>query len=568
MAILTVEDLTFTYSGAKEPALRNLSMEIQEGEFILLCGPSGCGKTTFLRACKPELAPFGRWDGSIRCDGKPLDRLDERRSAAEIGYVMQNPDSQIVTDQVWHELAFGLENLGLPSPVIRLRVAEMASFFGISGWFHCGTAELSGGQKQLLNLAAIMAMQPRLLLLDEPTSQLDPIAASEFLETVRRLNRETGLTVLLAEHRLEEAYAMADRVVVMERGAVLTSGAPGDVGKRLHEMGRGDILCGFPTALRVYHGLGVGGDCPLTVREGRGYLSAHCTNLRIDRLPGESGPEGRKEAALEARRVFFRYSREGEDVLRGLNYRAYRGELSAILGANGCGKTTLLSLLSGVGRPCSGKVLLEGRELSAYRAGSLYRGWLAALPQNPQAVFVRDRLGEDLLDAAAGLGWKDATGRERVSAVAKRLGLDGLLDRHPYDLSGGEQQRAALAKLLLCEPTILLLDEPTKGLDSDAKRELAAILRGLARKGAAVVVVTHDVEFAAEYADRCALLFDGEIVSEGRPRGFFPNNRFYTTAANRMSRHLYQNAVTSEDVIRLCRENMEPPEEGVCSSRA
>lgn len=554
MALVTVKNLSFRYPEADEAALHDLSLEIGEGEFVLLCGASGCGKTTLLRSLKPSLAPHGEQTGSVFYDGIPLAELEERRAAGEIGYLLQNPENQIVTDMVWHELAFGLENLGLPPEQIRLRTAEMASYFGLLPLYHRQTADLSGGQKQLLNLAAVMAMRPRLLILDEPTSQLDPIAAGQFLETARRLNRDTGVTILLAEHRLEEAFSMADRVLLMEKGRIICNAPPRALAAELHAKGADELLQSLPTAARIYYALGGGADCPMTVREGRSYLQTllPAQTLAAAEEKTEKQPTAKKETALRLKRVFFRYERETPDVLRDLELTVSRGELLTIVGANGSGKSTLLSLLAGLRQPTAGKLLVDGKGRTEKKA---LRERVGLLPQNPQTLFVKDTLEADLREMLPRLACGREEGERRLAETIKLLSLKKLLSRHPYDLSGGEQQKAALAKLLLRDPAILLLDEPTKGLDPYARQTLGQLLARLAGQGRAVVAVTHDIEWSALFADRCALLFDGQLAAEGEPRHFYAQNSYYTTAAARMTQGLLCNAVTDEDVIEQCRKN-------------
>lgn len=554
MEILRVENLSFTYPTEQAQALRGVSFSVKEGEFILLCGASGCGKTTLLRLLKEELAPEGTTDGAIYYKGKPFAEVTRRESAEEVGFVMQDPDSQIVTDKVWHELAFGLENLGLPRSAIRLRAAETAGFFGISDWFGDNTDELSGGQKQVLNLACVMAMHPALLLLDEPTGQLDPIAASEFIATVKKLNTELGLTVILAEHRLEELFPLADRVIVMENGAVVSDAKPCETPAALRRSGKGaTVLPGLPAAMRIFDALETEGASPVTVKEGRDYLRTACRN-ETRSLPEKEEPAA-GPVALELKNVCFRYEKTAPDVLRGLSAQIREGEIFAVLGGNGSGKTTMLDCLAGLRRPYAGSVSVYGKKIKDYKNNSLYRGMLSYLPQDPKTVFVQDSLEADLTALCAAMGKTTEESGAAVREQAARFGVEGLLARHPYDLSGGEQQKAALAKMLLSDPRILLMDEPTKGMDAAAKNGLMKTLRRLSGEGRTVVMVTHDIEFAAVCADRCAMLFDGEIFAEGAPRAFFSDNNFYTTAANRIARGFYDNAVTVEDVVTLALGN-------------
>ena len=561
MELLKVEELTFTYprqekdAGEALPALSGVSFQIQEGEFIVVCGESGCGKTTLLKLLKRELAPAGERSGQIWFRGVPQEKLSDREAACGIGYVLQNPENQTVTDKVWHELAFGLENMGVPTPVIRRRVAEMACFFGIDGWFRKKTTELSGGQKQLLNLASIMAMQPKLLILDEPTSQLDPIAASDFINTLVKINKDLGLTILLTEHRLEEVFPAADRVFIMDQGKMLLMEPPREAGRSLKQLnGNHRMLLGLPSALRIYHGLDAAdAECPLTVRDGRDFLTAHYDN-RLRRLERDSADiEAERPVAMRMKDVCFRYERELPDVLEGGALTVYEGEIVSILGGNGAGKTTLLSVISGVNRPYRGKIEIFGKRIQKYSGKELYVRKLASLPQNPQTIFLRMTVREDYEEIRKVMEYGKEEMDQKISEMAELLGISRLLDRHPYDLSGGEQQKAAIGKVLLLQPRLLLLDEPTKGIDAWSKRQLQELLKDLKRRGICILMVTHDVEFAAGVSDRCGLFFDHEIASLDAPEDFFCSNNYYTTAANRISRHWYDNAVTCEDVIELCR---------------
>ena len=544
MDTFAIHDLTFFYPGQAVPALDRLDLTVRSGEFWVLCGPSGCGKSTLLRQLKTVLAPHGHRLGEIRFEGVPLDELDQREQAARIGFVLQSPENQLVTDKVWHELAFGLESLGYDTPIIRRRVAEMASFFGIQTWFYKNVAELSGGQKQLLNLASVMAMQPSVLILDEPTSQLDPIAAADFLATLGKINRELGTTILLTEHRLEEAFPLAGRVAVLDRGRLLCTGTPSQVGAALKDAGHA-MFQAMPAPMRIWAAVGDSSPCPVTVREGRDWLGRFAAAHPLGALPEEQRHAYPPEAAVTARDLWFKYEKDLPDVVKGLSLTVRRGEFLALLGGNGTGKTTSLKLLSGLLQPCRGELETVGR--------------LGVLPQNPQALFVKKTVREDLFELLKGRSLSRAAQEEQVARAVTLCRLEELLDRHPYDLSGGEQQRAALAKILLLEPDVLLLDEPTKGLDAGFKQTLAEILQRLLRRGVAVLMVSHDIEFCARYAHRCALFFDGTIVTEGPPRAFFSGNSFYTTAANRMARARLPGAVTAEEVIAACGGAL-PPE--------
>lgn len=559
MALFEIRNLTFTYPEAKTPALALMDFVIESGEFVVICGKSGCGKTTLLRHFKTAMCPYGERLGEIIYDGTPLNEVSVRTQAGEIGYVLQSPDNQIVTDKVWHELAFGVENLGYDQQTIRLRVAEMASFFGIQNWFSKSVEELSGGQKQLLNLASVMTMQPKVLILDEPTSQLDPIAAGEFLSTIRKINMELGTTIIIIEHRLEDVFPMADKVLVVEDGRRLIYDTPRKVGT---EMAGNDLFLAMPSPVQIYDGTGQKGICPLTVCEGRQWISEQYGNQPyLAKKEAESrtvAEKRKKETMIQARELWFRYGKEEPDVVKDLSLTVKKGELFCVLGGNGTGKSTTLSLLAGIRTPYRGKIFLDGKEIRKIKNSELFHNFIGVLPQNPQSLFVGSTVKEDLMEMLPGLGILNKKERsEKMEAVIEETEIGHLLSMHPYDLSGGEQQRAALAKVLLLEPQILMLDEPTKGLDGFYKRKLADIFSRLKQRGVTIFMVSHDIEFCASYGDTCAMFFDGSIVTYQEARAFFTGNSFYTTAANRMARHVFPDAVTVKDVIESCRQKIQ-----------
>lgn len=555
MALLEIKNLSFTYNGAKNKALSDINIEIESGDFVLLCGESGCGKTTLLKLLKKQLRPAGKTEGVITYGGVNIDELDERASVTEIGYVMQNPDNQTVTDKVWHELAFGLESLGEHTDVIRRKVAEICGFFGIGEWYHKKTSKLSGGQKQLLSLASVMVMNPSVLILDEPTAQLDPIAASEFLASLRKINEELGITVIIAEHRLEEVFPMASKVVLMDKASVCLFDTPRSIGEKLaNNASAHKLSIGMPAAIRLFSALDGTGENPLTVKEGKKYIAENYKS-DIKRADFETVDFSERNIAIEVSGGYFRYERELPDVLSGLDLKVYKNEILCILGANGAGKTTLLRILSGVRRLYKGKYRVWDKKIKAYSGNTLYRGNISCLPQNPQNLFVKNTVYDDLFEVTKLLGMSKADAEQRIGELGERLDIKHLFESHPYDLSGGEQQKTALAKILLMNPKIILLDEPTKGLDAYSKKTFAEILAELKKDGKTIVIVTHDVEFAAEYADRCAMFFDGQIVSISNRVDFFATNRYYTTAAARMTRPMFENAVTVDMAVKLCQEN-------------
>ena len=550
-----ITDLKFSYPLAKRPALHIPELQISAGEMVVLCGKSGCGKTTLLRHLKPVLTPHGTRSGEIVFFGKSLAAEELRNQASQIGFVQQNPDNQIVTDKVWHELAFGLESLGLDSRTIRLRVAEMASFFGIQSWFSQDVTRLSGGQRQLLSLASVMAMQPSVLILDEPTGQLDPIAASSFLETVRKINQELGTTVILSEQRLEEVFPMADRALVMDGGEIIANGTPQEAGAILGRM-QHPMALALPSPMQIHTGVRNSLPCPVTVREGRKWMEdmqlGQVDAFLFEKPLDSCAPDIKLQAEpslIELRDVWYRYEKSLPDALSDLSMKIWKGQLTCITGGNGSGKTTVLSAIAGLLRPYRGRVLIGGQDLYKMSSGERRGLGLCMLPQNPQTLFVKSTVEQDLYEVLDDADLSSELKAERVRSISKLAELDGLLHMHPYDLSGGEQQRAALAKVLLLEPKILLLDEPTKGLDGQFKLQLASILKELTSRGVTILMVSHDIEFCARHGDFCYLLFNGNMISGNTPRAFFSGNSFYTTAANRMARHIFPDAVTIEDVI-------------------
>ena len=565
MEILRVDGLKFSYPNQLKKALNNINFSIDEGDFVLICGESGCGKSTLLRHLKPELSPHGQVSGDIYYYSQKINDYSSKQLASEIVYVLQNPDSQIVTDKVWHELAFGLENMGLDTQSIRLRVAEMASFFGIQGWFRKNVNDLSGGQKQLLNLASIMAMQPKILILDEPTSQLDPIAAKDFIDTLVRINKELSTTIIMTEHNLEDIYSVCDKVIVMEDGKVICN----DTNYKVVDILSGDknhkMFKSLPTPSKIYNQLNGylegASKSPLTVKDCRQWLNDSIDEVTITKLDDTETEinisKKDREIAIELKDVYFQYNKISEPTIRDLSFKVYKGEIYSILGGNGTGKSTTLSLVARQRKPQRGKIFINNIEMKKYNNKSLYENNLALLPQNPQSLFVFETVREDLEEVLI-LQNKDREYIDKeVKRVSKLLDIEHLLEHHPYDLSGGELQKAGMAKVMLLNPKIILLDEPTKGLDAYCKEEIGKMLMKLRDMGVTIVVVSHDIEFSARYSDRCAMFFDGSIVSEGTPREFFLGNNFYTTVSNRIARNIFEDTLIYEDVVSLCKKNIE-----------
>lgn len=559
-AVLSCEHVSFCYPRQTDNAIEDISFSIGEAEFVVLCGQSGCGKTTLLRHFKKNQIPFGTGSGKLFYRGSDLETMDDRESAARIGFVGQNPDTQLVTDKVWHELAFGLENLGVSGEQIRRRTAEIAQYFGMESWFRRPVSELSGGQKQLLNLASVVIMQPDVLLLDEPTAQLDPIGTGRFLDTLRRLNRDLGTAVLLSEQRLEEVVPMADRVLIMHQGHLVADAVPEQCAAKLeaYEMDHNEALpiaSAMPVAVRVWKACHYRDEAssPVSIRQGKSWLSDRVRKTGqpgepiksavSDRHPCHTAKRAVSETALFVDRLCFDYQKD-QRVLEDFTMRVPKGTLYAVVGGNGSGKSTALKAIMGICKPRRGKVKAAGK--------------IRFLAQNPKSLFTELTAAEELmamlLPENGGAGLKEADRTQRVGETLSYLELTAQREQNPMDLSGGQQQRLALGKLLLTEPDILLLDEPTKGLDGAFKEKLAELLKDLCSKGKTVVLVSHDMEFCARYADRCGLLFDGKLISEGETRAFFGENVFYTTAAQRMSRGVCGDCLLAEDIVRALQE--------------
>lgn len=532
MEILSCENVAFKYNESTDYAISDCTFSVKKGEKIMLCGASGSGKSTLLRLLKRELSPRGELSGNITIMGKDRSELSDRESAEKIGFVMQSPDSQTVCDKVSAELAFGLESFGVKSGEIQSRVGEMAAFFGIEPLYDRDISTLSGGQKQLVALCSVMATDPDILLLDEPTAQLDPIAARELLGILDRLNKEMGVTIIIAEHDPEELFDSCDKILYLANGKTEFFGTPALTAKYFVE----NALEGFLSeTAKVFARLC--DDLPLNVRQGRAKLE----KLGVTDIPKQAvnDTERAEPYALQCKNLWQRYEKNSPDILKGCDLGIRKGESYGLLGSNGGGKSTLLRVICGLCKPYMGTVSLFGKKQKAYKNGSLFHEMLAFLPQEPVTMFVKESVREDLLQSGD---------KVTVENVSQRMGIEHLLDRHPWDLSGGEIQKCAFAKILLADPKIIVLDECTKGMDSFAKKALGDILLDLKDEGRTILLVTHDLEFAAQYCDRCGLLFDGKIVAEDNAVEFFSQNRFYTTAAARLTRGFFSGAVTSTAV--------------------
>lgn len=592
--IIQIRDLTFAYAAGDEPVLSDINIDISSGEFVIIMGSSGSGKTTLLKMLKRNMIPAGRYSGRVYIYGKEADKLTDRENAAGIGYVSQDPDNQIVTDKVWHELAFGLENLGMDNVTIRKKVAEMSEYFGITGWYDKEVSKLSGGQKQILNLASVMVMQPGILLLDEPTANLDPLAAIRFLDVVKRINQELGVTVVMVEHNLEHIYADADRIIAIDKGRVAANSSPKKAAADIIAAGS-FLIEGLPVASRLYSGYNkkngnsvvsynnvnidsnnkdnhiLSDEIPLTVKEGRrwyvNYKKVYGKDItkdkdKINNFAGKSiindkvikkdvleednitGNKNKKRIGFikknnlenkssrkntdnientvcQLKNVSYSYNKKLPYIIDGVDVSFKEGQITAILGGNGAGKSTMLKLIAGIIEPVRGKIISNKR--------------IIMLPQDPKAVFtevsVEEELAEVLMDKGNGIynNMPMEDKREIVEQIIEEFGLNDIRKNNPYDISGGQQEKLAIAKVLLLKPEVLLLDEPTNGLDPYFKKTLGKLLKKINAGGVTIIIVSHDLEFVDSFCDDVIMLFDRKVAAQDSTHKFLRDNMFYTT---------------------------------------
>lgn len=527
MAQLEIKNLTFTYPGQSRPAVKNASLTVADGSFTLLFGETGCGKTTLLRHFKSTLTPKGERSGEVLIDGVSIDDIPESEQNRKIGFVFQSPSEQIVCDRVWHELAYGLETSGLDRDAVRLKTGETASKFGLEPLFEQEISTLSGGQRQLLCLASVMACGPDTLILDEPLSQLDPLSAENLVNTLRSLNEDYGVTVLVCEHRLEKLFPAATAAAVMYDGELVCSSSVSDVAQYARE--NGELVKLLPSPARIFSLAGLPGAPALTVRD----LKSSISDIKLaSKSDVKTSDDGSGQELISLKEIYFRYTSDGRDVLKRLDFRLRKGEIYSLFGSNGCGKTTLAHLLSGNINQYYGKIYVNGKKIK----GKIHPGDfnVAILPQTVELLFLKESVRDELL-SVAGADNKMVTERE-AAEMAEKFGLSQMLDRNPFDLSGGERQKLAMAKILLRQPQLIILDEVTRGMDASFKSYFASLLQALRDEGRTILLITHDTEFATLVSSRCGLMFDGAIISEGAPGEFFSSNSFYTTTASLVTR--------------------------------
>jgi len=548
-AIATLAHVTYTYPGASKPALDDVSLAIDPAEVILVLGGSGSGKSTLLRAINGLVPHFhgGTFAGRVTVDEFDTRTARPAELAARVGLVFQDPESQAVMTTVEREIAFGLENRGIASPAIARLVEEALISLGLSGLRRAPLSTLSGGELQKVALAAVIATQPHLLLLDEPTSQLDPVSSEELLAAVRRLSEDTGATIVLAEHRVERCLHLATRVLFMEGGAIVVDADP-QAFARWALAGHRELL---PPVARLFarrlnggaKAAAEAGRLPLTVKDARGMLDDVAGQLESFASPA---PAREGDVVLEARKLAVGYA-PGEAVLEHIDLRLRRGERIALMGENGAGKSTLVRHFNGLARPLAGDVRLLGRPLKELSVAQAARD-CALLGQNPNDYFIKDTVAEEVDYSLVQMGFAGRERNELCSRTIVDLDLMDLLMRNPRDLSGGERTRVALAAVTCGDPALVILDEPTRGMDPLHKAELAALLRRWAANGRCVLVVTHDVEFAARVAGRVLVVGDGSLLADGPVHEVLNGSLFFSTQINRLLRHSLPGVLTEDEV--------------------
>lgn len=551
LSLFEIKNLTYYYPDNNLPALRNIDFALEEGEFVLVVGGSGSGKSSLARVLAGLIPDFygGCLSGKLYYKGQEVGKNERRGLCADIGMVFQDPEKQLVMTSVEAEIAFGLENLGLPQQEMFRRIAEVMSFLDLSQLRQEFTVNLSGGQKQKVALASVLAMQPRILILDEPTSQLDPISAEELLDLIERLNKELGYSVILIEQRLERCFHLADRLLVMDKGEIICA-------ETVPEAARWQVAHNQPFLPPVarFFALLDAAAIPLTVKEGRRELKKMLPSASIDfkprtferKLRHSAGKKRKTQlpALIELKDIWFTYPK-GREALRGIDLGINRGDFAVIMGRNASGKTTLLKLCAGLLKPDRGRLCIAGEDTRKFVLSDLARH-IGYLSQNPNDYLFQDTVEDELRFTLQNFEIKDIG---KIDLTLNRLGLDKVRTTNPRDLSSGERQRVALAAVLVTEPEILLLDEPTRGIDIAVKKELGLFLQDLNRQGVTVVMVTHDVEFAAEYANRIVLMFDGKIAADGTKLEIMPNSLFYSPQMARLFKGLDDSVLTVKDAL-------------------
>lgn len=557
MKSVEIESLTYTYPQAEKPALSQVSLEIEEGEFVLLIGGSGSGKSTLLRVLKGLIPNFhgGKLSGNVRIEGLMASQLSAKDWASKIGLVFQNPEDQVVMSRVEDELAFGLENIGMDQLTMQRRLLEVSDALGLNELLEASTATLSGGQLQKTAMASILVMQPHILLMDEPTSQLDPFAGEDILSLAKRLNEDNGMTIILAEQRLERCIHLADRVIYMENGKIVLNTV--NIQEALNYLAQHDCPAIHPLGKVFSNTKTPCAEIPLTVKSGRRLLRTLGIKNQENK---EQVPSGQKQgffkkktptneetpSVLSVDNIHFAYP-EGPKRLNGVSFQLKPASFTVLMGENGAGKSTLFKLIVGLLKPTSGKVSWDS-SLNNGVLKTTETGRIGYLSQCPNDYLFSETVAAEIQFT---LTQKGLVMDEHVKALLSHLGLEPFLQRHPRDLSAGERQKVALASVMASSPDLLLLDEPTRGLDYHAKESLGKYLLKLTEEGLTVLMITHDVEFAAEYAQDVLLMTKGRIIAQGKKSALLTDSIFYASQVSKLFAVFEHSAVTVEEAVEI-----------------
>ena len=536
MEVLQLENVTFTYAQAKSASVENIQLQVNEGEFVVLCGPSGSGKSTLLKLLKKELTPKGTLEGNILFYGEPLQHIEEQSLVQQIAIVMQDPDYQIVFDDTMQELVFGLENIGLSTIEMKKRVAELVHYFSAQQLLEQKPSLMSGGQKQTVNLLSALLLKPKLLLLDEPTAQLDPIAAKKFITMLKQLNEETGMTIIMAEHHTEQLFEVADKMVLLERGKVIHEGTAQEIVKPLLKANSLYYIYVPETVRYLYEKkLLQHKQIPFNLKASKKLLPQIVPRISINQTHRPNS-----EQIIECCEVYTQYTKNSPFILKKFSVSIYEGEIFALLGSNGSGKSTWLKSLIGSIPVVRCKISLFGK--TKWKQRELMQH-IRYLPQNPKMYFTQDTIEDEMQMLVKQFNVSETI----IDHLLKSYQIEHLRNRHPHDCSGGELQRAAIACLQIGNPKVLLLDEPTKGIDPIHKQRLIEMLKQL-QQNVTIVCVTHDIQFVAQCANRCGILFNGEVTAIGSTNSVLKENYFYTTALNRLTKtNDYEGFLTIEE---------------------
>ena len=538
MAFLKAKNLSFRYLDDTF-TLSEVNFSLEKGDFCLVVGKTGCGKTTLLRLLKKEITPSGSLKGEVKINGLDLKDYDSNK----IVYMFQNPSRQIVSDKVYHEIVFGLEARGIEKEVMEAKLAEIVNYLDINDLLNKHTMELSGGEAQLVSLASLLVLDPEVILLDEASSQLDPLTRKKFLEILKRINQDFGITIILVEHNLEDVLEFTDKVIVLDQGKMLYFGVKDEA---IDFLGNNEEYFNFlPKTLQISKHLNLGN--LLHLKDVKEALKSKYKN----EINFEYEIKIFEKEIIKAEELYYRYSKKERDVLEKLSLTVYDNEILGFVGGNGVGKTTLLKNLAGIRTFYSGKIEIAGKNIKKYKGNSLYKNLIAYLPQDPLTLFLKRTVGEDLGYYVKSLDLD----KDLLNRLIKKFRIENLLEMSPYDLSGGELQKCAFTKILLSKPKILLLDEPTKGMDFSLREELKKILLALQKEGATIIIATHDLEFIASIADRVGIMFNGKVLSLTDSHSFFSNSNFYTTVASLASRKLYDKVITVPELVEIAMKN-------------